>query len=90
MSKAYASLLEMPCPFCGEQPHVQRWHGGKPTKHMISCENIDCPVQPSVTGETLGKALAKWNTRQGCVDIAKLILEMYGLGKKAKKLVEGN
>jgi len=53
-----------PCPFCGSLPNVEPWHGGKPTKRMISCDNEDCPVRPQVTGETLEEALDHWNTRE--------------------------
>jgi hypothetical protein len=52
-----------PCPWCGTQPTIQPWHGGRPTKKMIACENEDCHVSPQVTGETRGAALDKWNTR---------------------------
>lgn len=51
------------CPFCGEYPSIQPWHGGRNSKRMIACENDDCTVQPSVTGETKGQALASWNIR---------------------------
>lgn len=53
----------LPCPFCGEAAQYQSWHGGAPTKVMISCSSEDCPVSPSVTGETLAEGLTHWNTR---------------------------
>jgi RNA polymerase subunit RPABC4/transcription elongation factor Spt4 len=51
------------CPWCGSQPTIQPWHGGRPTKKMIACENEDCNVAPQVTGQTRREALAEWNTR---------------------------
>lgn len=63
-----------PCPFCGAPAMIEYWHGGKPTKRMVSCSGqgdtllrgkrpITCHVSPSVTGETRTEALARWNSR---------------------------
>lgn len=57
------SEMTKPCPFCGSTPCMEPWHGGGPRKRLISCENEDCYVQPSVTGSTSGIAIRKWNTR---------------------------
>lgn len=65
----------LPCPFCGAPAQIQYWHGGKPTKRMISCSGqgdtlmrgkrpIECHVSPSVTGETRAEALRRWNGRK--------------------------
>ena len=51
------------CPFCGAQPTMEPWHGGKPTKKMIACDNLECDVAPQVTGENASEAAAKWNKR---------------------------
>lgn len=56
-----ASLLT--CPFCGEAPKMQPWHGGSTRKVLIGCDNFNCPVQPSVTGETARQAKANWDQR---------------------------
>ena len=56
-----------PCPFCGVQPVIKPWHGGAPTKHMVSCaddcDEVECSASPSVVGNTRSEALARWNTR---------------------------
>ena len=53
-----------PCPWCGNVPYIQHWHGGGPEKHMVSCSDDYCDVGPGVTGETLTQALARWNKRK--------------------------
>lgn len=50
-----------PCPFCGSQPFIEFWHGGRPSKRMIHCAY--CEVSPKVTGETKAEALDHWNQR---------------------------
>lgn len=51
------------CPFCGAVPDIEPWHGGEPTKHLVSCQNEDCWVQPGVSGPTKDEAIARWNQR---------------------------
>ena len=54
----------LPCPWCGEKPQIQPWHGGLPTKVLISCENDEgCAVTPIVSGETPEEAASNWNHR---------------------------
>jgi hypothetical protein len=55
----------LPCPFCGEQPVIQPWHGGPKTKRLIGCDNDDCAVRPAVAENTRTRALRTWNTRRG-------------------------
>lgn len=62
-----------PCRWCGAAPTVEPWHGGAPTKVMISCpgtfatsvmgsgEEVTCEVAPHVTGETFEEAAEFWN-----------------------------
>lgn len=52
-----------PCPFCGGTPLCESWHGGKPTKRRVGCDNDECRILPSVTGETRQEAKRYWNTR---------------------------
>ena len=54
-----------PCPFCGSEAEIEFWHGGKPSKRMVSCadDTGTCEVAPQVTGETKREAIEKWNRR---------------------------
>lgn len=64
----------LPCPFCGSPATIEYWHGGRPSKRMISCSDAadtpfgrpdaTCHVGPSVTGETRAEALRRWNGRK--------------------------
>lgn len=72
MNKAAVKRLNAPpvvrydlkdCPFCGASPEIQFWHGGRPSKRLISCSNASCDVLPSVTGETEAIAISKWEKR---------------------------
>jgi hypothetical protein len=59
----------LPCPFCGEQPTIEPWHGGGPKKRMVSCPGEDatgyqCFVTPSVSGGSAEVALKRWNWRK--------------------------
>jgi len=55
------------CPFCGHFPQIEPWHGGAPTKRLISCSNEACEVGPMVCGETEKEAIRYWNHRKGGV-----------------------
>ncbi len=52
-----------PCPFCGEQPTTEPWHGGGPNKLAVICESVNCFVGPMVTGESNQEAVTRWNWR---------------------------
>lgn len=73
MSAPKVDVLPLPCPFCGESPTIEPWHGGGPEKRLIHCENEDCHTSPSVTGETLGSAVSRWNQRVMPGAVAELI-----------------
>jgi len=60
MTKLYDLL---PCPWCGEIPTMEPWHGGGPMKRMVSCDNDYCHAAPSVTGSTPKIAARRWNER---------------------------
>ncbi len=53
----------LPCPFCGQYPEVEPWHGGGPNKHMVSCANDACHCGPATTGNTKKQAIDRWNVR---------------------------
>lgn len=53
-------LVPKPCPFCGKGPLLVPWHGAP---WMLSCENDECDVAPSVTGKTERGAITRWNKR---------------------------
>lgn len=62
--KILSAIVAKPCPFCGEQPEIQHWHGGGPQKRMVACRNEACLASPSVTGATRKRALENWNYRR--------------------------
>ncbi|MCF1468529.1 hypothetical protein FS764_16605 [Agrobacterium vitis] len=53
----------LPCPFCGDKAHIEKWHGGQPDRHMVSCWNTDCDHDPRVIAETRAEAVQNWNRR---------------------------
>ena len=61
--KVLSEADALSCPFCGNQPTIEPWHGGGPRKRLIACQHDDCDVSPMVTGSTRGQALARWNRR---------------------------
>jgi hypothetical protein len=58
---------EMPavCPFCGDDPPLAAvgYSFGRSPRYMVGCQNDDCPAQPSVSGDTIDEAWARWNRR---------------------------
>lgn len=56
------------CPWCGTQPIIRPWHGGGPRKRLVSCDNIECALNPGVTGSTRARALTLWNERKPNAD----------------------
>ena len=58
-----------PCPFCGMEPQVfMRQEGEHPRKWEVVCLGHESPGQPCpanvfVFGETLEKAIERWNRR---------------------------
>lgn len=52
-----------PCPFCGDRPAIEPWHGGGHDKRMVSCMSDACYVNPAVTGENEQEAANHWNAR---------------------------
>ena len=61
-SKSTVEIL-VGCPFCGETPTLEAWHGGGPHKTLVGCINYACPATPAVTGATRAAAIRRWNTR---------------------------
>jgi hypothetical protein len=57
------TVIPLGCPFCGEIPLIEPWHGGGPKKRMVNCINETCHVQPAVSGSTRLHAIRKWNYR---------------------------
>ena len=54
------------CPFCGFQGYIKTVPNideDKEELFMTFCPNSDCPVQPSVEGETVDEVYKAWNTR---------------------------
>ena len=78
------------CPFCGETPAVEAWHGGGHDKHMVACTSKACPATPAVTGATRADAIRRWNTRKANTqDVLNDVwfAMLYGLADSARLLV---
>lgn len=61
--KIKPSFRLMHCPFCGEHPTMEPWHGGGKMRRRVGCDNDYCPVGPGTVGTTPARAVAQWNTR---------------------------
>jgi hypothetical protein len=76
-----ARIYLMACPFCGQTPEAQDWHGGGPLKTRIDCVGIGypdadvkpCEVSPSVTGETPSEAANHWNRRAASLNMTEMV-----------------
>jgi hypothetical protein len=62
--KPTSPMEAAPCPFCGDQPYTEFWHGGGPRKTMVHCLSSDCAIGPSVVASTRARALDLWNIRR--------------------------
>jgi len=51
---------------------MEPWHGGAPTKQLISCSSEECEVTPAVTGETPEEAVERWNSRSDTAKDAEI------------------
>lgn len=69
---ANAKVSVKPCPFCGNFPAMERWHGGGPKKRLIHCEAEDCYVLPSVCAETPTAAARRWNARSAAMNAEQI------------------
>ncbi len=47
------------CPWCGQTPTIEPWHGGGPDKHLVHC-CADCFANRSVVAETRAEAIDNW------------------------------
>lgn len=53
-----------PCPFCGEQPEINEYHGFATPHYSVDCMNDSCPAYVgSSLKETKQEAIEAWNTR---------------------------
>jgi hypothetical protein len=49
-----------PCPWCGEEPRVDRFYD----MYLVTCMNYVCPVMPHTKPTcTEGRAIYVWNRR---------------------------
>lgn len=55
------------CPWCDEIPKIRKWvkDSGAFSNYEIGCENVDCPIEISVTGKDEIRLINDWNTRNG-------------------------
>ncbi len=52
----------IPCPWCGIKPTVTL-NFSDVDLIAISCENMKCPVKPSIVVYNFAEAIDRWNTR---------------------------
>lgn len=54
------TLFLSSCPWCGREPQIGSQ--GKKKRH-VTCENLKCPVKPSVAATEIALAIKWWNLR---------------------------
>lgn len=53
-----------PCPFCGEPPKINEYHGSAIPEYSVDCMNDNCPAYAgSSLKETKEETIEAWNTR---------------------------
>ena len=56
-----------PCPFCGADAEMVKWHGSGPQTRLVGCSNQEgphlCHVGPMVVGGSPAVAARRWNKR---------------------------
>ena len=59
--KTYEEQLK-PCPFCGRKATFYQDEWGF---NLVSCHNVDCPIEPCSQNKDIEQAVKDWNKRGG-------------------------